>query len=162
MRQHLGTHFTLASAGFVGLVAVGATVGVGLARPTGAHPLAGTNPAAASMVESHSAMASMAEYHLPAAKTTQGTVIHLHQRVVHLTIQNFAFEPARLVVSPGTRLVWTNKDTAPHTVTSTKGIWSSAVLNTGSQFARTFSTAGSFPYYCSIHPFMRATIIVHK
>jgi plastocyanin len=114
------------------------------------------------MVESHSAMGSMAGFHLAAAKPTRGPVMRLHQRVVHLTIQNFAFQPARLVVSPGTRLVWTNQDSAPHTVTSTKGVWSSAVLNTGSQFGRTFSKAGSFPYYCSIHPFMRATIIVRK
>ena len=91
-----------------------------------------------------------------------GTVVRLHQKVVRVTIQNFAFQPAKLVVSPGTRIVWTNKDSDPHTVTSDKGVWSSEALDTGSQFARVFGKAGTFPYHCSIHPFMHGTIVVQK
>jgi plastocyanin len=84
----------------------------------------------------------------------------LHRRVVHIRIDNFAFIPARLEVSPHTRLIWTNADSAPHTVVSTKHVWTSDTLDTNGHFARTFSKIGTFPYYCSIHPFMRATIIV--
>ena len=51
-----------------------------------------------------------------AAPASQKTVVALHRRVVRLTIHNFAFQPARLIVSPGTRLIWTNTDSDPHTV----------------------------------------------
>jgi plastocyanin len=162
VRQHRGTRIALGSAVLVGLIGTGTILGVGMARHTGAHPLATTHTAAASMAGSGSAMAHMVDSHLPATMSTQGTVVRLHQRVVRLTIHNFAFQPARLVVSPGTRLVWTNTDSDPHTVDSTKGVWSSEALDTGSQFARVFSQAGTFPYYCSIHPFMHGTIVVQK
>jgi plastocyanin len=97
------------------------------------------------------------------AKVAAGSiVVRLHQKVVHVTISNFSFQPAKLEVSPGTRIVWTNKDSDPHTVTSTKGVWASDALDTGSQFARSFKNTGTFPYFCSIHPFMHGTIIVKK
>jgi plastocyanin len=90
------------------------------------------------------------------------TIVRLHQKVVHVTISNFSFQPAKLEVSPGTRIVWTNKDSDPHTVDSTKGVWTSEALDTDSQFARSFKSAGTFSYYCSIHPFMHGTIVVKK
>jgi plastocyanin len=102
---------------------------------------------------------------MPAAPPTSAAgaaaaVVRLHQHVVNVSIMNFAFGPARLVVSPGTRIVWTNQDSDPHTVDSTKGVWTSEALDTDSQFARVFPTTGTFPYYCSIHPFMHGTIVV--
>jgi len=90
------------------------------------------------------------------------TVTSLHQRVVRVTILNFAFHPARLIVSPGTRIVWINRDSDPHTVDSTKGVWSSQALDTDGTYARAFKATGSFAYYCSIHPFMHGTVIVKK
>jgi len=97
----------------------------------------------------------------PAATTRgAGMMVRLRQAVVRVTIHNFAFGPARLVVSPGTRVVWTNTDSDPHTVSSDKGDWTSDALDTGNQFARVFSTAGTFPYHCKIHPTMTATVIV--
>ena len=98
----------------------------------------------------------------PNALAASGTVVRLHQRLVRVTIYNFAFGPARLVVSPGTRIVWTNQDSDPHTVDSTKNLWASDALDTGNQFARVFKTPGAFSYYCSIHPYMHGTIIVKK
>jgi plastocyanin len=98
----------------------------------------------------------------PAAARGTGTVVRLHHKVVRVSIHNFAFGPARLEVSPGTRLIWTNTDGDPHTVTSDKGIWASDALDTGNQFARVFKTGGTFPYHCNIRPFMHSTIIVKK
>jgi plastocyanin len=80
--------------------------------------------------------------------------------VKRVTIRNFKFAPARLVVSRGTRVVWTNRDGATHTVVSKAGRWSSRNLGTGASFARTLRRAGTFPYICSIHPFMRGTVVV--
>ena len=96
------------------------------------------------------------------AAATPPTVTILHQRLVRVTILNFAFHPARLIVSPGTRIVWTNRDSDPHTVDSTKGVWSSQALDTDGTYARAFKATGSFAYYCSIHPFMHGTVIVKK
>ena len=152
MRQHRTTRIALGSGILVVLVGAGAILGVTMARRTGVQPVASAHPTATSMAGSHP----------PAAQSSQGTVVRLHQHVVRLTIHNFAFQPARLVVSPGTRLVWTNTDADPHTVDSTKGVWSSDALDTGSQFVRVFGKAGTFPYYCSIHPFMHGTIVVQK
>ena len=97
-----------------------------------------------------------------AVKYPAGTVVRLHQHLVKVTISNYTFVPARLVVSPGTKIVWTNQDGDPHTVTSLKGVFSSAALDTGSHYARVFKKTGTFPYICSIHPFMHGTVIVKK
>jgi plastocyanin len=107
-------------------------------------------------------MAGMSTAQPTSAAAAAAVVVRLHQHVVNVSIMNFAFGPARLVVSPGTRIVWTNKDSDPHTVDSTKGAWTSEALDTDSQFARVFKNTGTFPYYCSIHPFMHGTIVVKK
>ena len=108
-----------------------------------------------------SSMAGMDMSQQPAAGK-RGPVLLLHHKVIHITINNFAFSPANVVVSPGTRIIWTNHDSDPHTVDSTKNVWSSEALDTDGTFARVFKATGTFPYYCSIHPFMRATVIVKK
>ena len=125
----------------------------------GSIPARTNAPAMAGM--SMAAMASMPMAQ-PAAARGPGIVVRLHQKVVRVSIRNFAFGPARLEVSRGTRLIWTNTDGDPHTVTSDKGLWASDALDTANQFARVFKTAGTFPYHCSIHPFMHGTIIVKK
>jgi plastocyanin len=93
-------------------------------------------------------------------KYPKGTVVQLHRRTVHVSIHNYTFVPASLVVSRGTQIIWTNTDQDPHTVVSNKQIWSSDALDTTDQFKRAFKITGSFPYHCSIHPFMHGTIIV--
>ena len=109
------------------------------------------------------AMAAMPLSRPSSARLAAGsTVTRLHQKVVHVTISNFAFHPARLVVSPGTKIIWTNKDSDPHTVDSTKNVWTSEALDTDGQFARAFKKTGTFAYYCSIHPFMHGTVVVKK
>jgi plastocyanin len=107
---------------------------------------------------SASQMASMASVSAAKPKVT----MLLHKRIVQLTIMNFAFSPANVVVSPGTKLVWTNKDGDPHTVTNTKHIWASDALDTGDTFARVFGKTGTFTYYCAIHPFMHGTVTVRS
>jgi plastocyanin len=122
--------------------------------------LARTNaPAMAGMPMASMASMPMAQ---PTAARGTGTVVRLHQKVVRVSIHNFAFGPARLEVSRGTRLIWTNTDSDPHTVTSDKRIWASDALDTDMHFARVFRQAGTFPYHCAIHPYMHGTIIVKK
>jgi len=76
-------------------------------------------------------------------------------------IDNFTFNPGQLVVRIGTTVVWTNRDDIPHTVASADGDQlRSAPLDTGDRFAFTFTKAGTFRYFCSIHPKMQGTIVV--
>ena len=75
-------------------------------------------------------------------------------------IDNFTFGPAELTLTAGTTLTWTNHDDIPHTVVSTDKVFKSKVLDTDEKFSFTFSTPGTFPYFCSIHPKMTGTVVV--
>jgi plastocyanin len=75
-------------------------------------------------------------------------------------IDNFSFGPATLTVTPGTTVTWVNHDDIPHTVVSTDSVFKSKVLDTDEKFSFTFSKAGTYPYFCSIHPKMTATVVV--
>jgi plastocyanin len=76
-------------------------------------------------------------------------------------IQGMAFTPATITVAAGTTITWTNKDAVSHTVTSTTGVFDSGSMSTNATYSRTFTTAGSFPYYCKVHPGMTATVVVN-
>jgi plastocyanin len=75
-------------------------------------------------------------------------------------IDNFSFGPAELTVPVGTTLTWTNRDDIPHTVVSTDKVFKSKVLDTDEKFSFTFSKAGTYPYFCSIHPKMTGKVVV--
>ncbi len=77
-------------------------------------------------------------------------------------IKGFAFNPAAITVSKGTTVTWTHNDGAPHTVTTTSAPadFDSGTMNKGNTFSQTFDTAGTYEYFCSIHPNMKAKIIV--
>jgi plastocyanin len=75
-------------------------------------------------------------------------------------IQGMAFNPLTITVALGTSITWINKDAVAHTVTSNTGIFDSGSINTNGTFSYTFSTVGSFPYHCTVHPYMTATVIV--
>jgi len=97
----------------------------------------------------------------PSSGVRAATVQAPPHATVQVAIQNFAFSPRTLTIAPGDTVVWTQKDSAPHTVTSDTSAWTaSAELNSGQTFAHTFTTAGTFPYHCAVHPNMTATIIV--
>ncbi len=78
-------------------------------------------------------------------------------------IINFTLED--LNIHTGTTVVWHNLDTAPHTSTSgdspaPSGVWDSGIFNQGGSFSLTFEETGSFPYFCTVHPFMVGTVTV--
>ena len=77
-------------------------------------------------------------------------------------IQNYAYSPASLTINVGDTVTWTNMDTAPHTVTVTSGPvkFSSGNLAKGESFSYTFTKAGSYQYYCAVHPDMVASVTV--
>jgi plastocyanin len=89
-----------------------------------------------------------------AAATPAGTV--------ELDIAKFAYAPKEITVAPGTKVVWTNRDGAPHTVTSADKSFASTGLDTGDAFEHTFATEGDFNYICTVHPFMNGVVHVRK
>jgi plastocyanin len=82
--------------------------------------------------------------------------------MTEVKIDNFTFGPAALTVPVGTTVTWINKDDIPHTVVSTDDskTFKSKVLDTDEKFSFTFSKAGTYPYFCSIHPKMTGKVIV--
>jgi amicyanin len=75
-------------------------------------------------------------------------------------IDNFSFEPQTLTVTVGTKVTWTNRNDIPHTSVSTEGVWKSKVMDTDETFSYTFTKAGTYPYFCTIHPKMTGKVVV--
>jgi plastocyanin len=77
-------------------------------------------------------------------------------------IDNFAFVPAEIAVAPGTKVTWENRDDIPHTVTdaSDPRAFKSPALDTGDTFSHVYSAAGTYRYFCSLHPHMQGTVVV--
>jgi plastocyanin len=74
-------------------------------------------------------------------------------------IGNFTFGPQELKVKAGTTVTWTNEDDIPHTVVSPNNFRSKA-LDSEDKFSFTFTTPGTYKYFCSLHPHMTGTITV--
>ncbi|SFI76741.1 cupredoxin family copper-binding protein [Bradyrhizobium sp. Gha] len=82
----------------------------------------------------------------------EGTEMEVH-------IDNFVFQPAELKIKVGTTVTWTNRDDIPHTVVSA-GKFRSKALDTDDKFTFTFTDAGDYKYFCSLHPHMTGMIKV--
>ena len=75
-------------------------------------------------------------------------------------IDNFSFTPTTVTVPAGTTVTWTNADDIPHTVVSDDQSFKSKALDTDDKFSYTFTKAGTYSYFCSIHPKMTAKVVV--
>ena len=75
-------------------------------------------------------------------------------------IANFTFKSQMLTVKAGTTVTWTNADDIPHTVAATGKQFRSEALDTDGKFSFTFTTPGSYEYFCSLHPHMTGVIVV--
>jgi plastocyanin len=78
-----------------------------------------------------------------------------------VTIDNFTFGPQTLTVKAGTTVTWTNKDDIPHGIAlSNNAFKKSVALDTDDSFSFTFTTPGTYQYFCYIHPHMVGSIVV--
>jgi plastocyanin len=75
-------------------------------------------------------------------------------------IVEFAYQPDPVVVQVGGKVTWQNEDTAPHTATADDGSFDTGTIEQGKIGSATFKEAGSFPYFCEIHPTMHGTVEV--
>ena len=78
----------------------------------------------------------------------------------HLAIDNFTFNPETVTIQVGTTIVWENNDDIPHSIVETTGKFHSAALDTEDKFSFTFNQAGTFSYFCGLHPRMTGKIVV--
>lgn len=77
-----------------------------------------------------------------------------------ITIDNFTFTPAELTVATGTTVKWINRDDIPHSVVENDKKFRSKALDTEDSYSFTFTAAGTFQYFCGLHPHMRGKVIV--
>jgi plastocyanin len=84
-----------------------------------------------------------------------------------VNIQNFAFNPASITVPKGTTVTWVNQDTANHEIVNDAqgsiaqgASFTSNSLPKGASYSFKFDNPGDYPYHCSIHPSMKATVVV--
>jgi DNA-binding SARP family transcriptional activator/plastocyanin len=101
----------------------------------------------------------------PATVTVSNCPAPTADRSPLVVIATFAYCPPTLTVAAGTEVRWTNDDAAPHTVTSTatpsdSGSFDSGPLTEGQSFATRFERPGTYEYVCTLHPGMRATVVV--
>ena len=80
--------------------------------------------------------------------------------VKQVVVDNFSFTPAAAAVPVGTTVTWTNHDDIPHNVVSPEQKFKSPVLDTDEMFSHKFEAAGTYKYYCSIHPRMTGQVVV--
>ena len=97
----------------------------------------------------------------PATTPVQTQTPTLAPSNVSISIKGFAFNPQTITIKTGTKVTWTNNDSAPHTVTSdTGGLLNSPTLSPGQSFSFTYTNTGTTNYHCAIHPMMKGSIVV--
>lgn len=75
-------------------------------------------------------------------------------------IVEFTYQPDPVVVQAGGKVIWQNQDTAPHTATADDGSFDTGTIEKGKIGSETFKEAGTFTYFCEIHPTMHGTVEV--
>jgi plastocyanin len=83
-----------------------------------------------------------------------------HAAGASVTVADMAFSPTSVTVGLGDAVTWTFRDSLAHTTTSDQGFWDSGSKAGGATYARTFTSAGTFAYHCTIHTMMRGSVKV--
>jgi len=85
------------------------------------------------------------------------------QQTKTVVIKDFKFKPAHITIKRGTRVIWINKDTSPHTASANNGkSFDSGLLRKGKKYSHTFKRTGKKPYFCKIHPHMKGSVTVKR
>ena len=77
-----------------------------------------------------------------------------------VSISQMRFTTPTVTVKAGGTVTWTNSEGMPHTVTANDGSFGSSQLGAGETYSHTFNKPGTYSYYCTLHPSMRATVVV--
>ena len=107
------------------------------------------------------AMATMLVAILAGRQTTQAAMPAAPAAAgAQVKINNFSFTPETLKVAAGTQVTWTNSDDTPHTVVIDDKTIKSNALDTDEKFSFKFDIAGTYSYFCSVHPKMTGKVVV--
>ena len=104
--------------------------------------------------------AAPADTTAPAAPARPGGAPAPAANVVHTTMRSLAFTTSKLEVAAGTVIEWKNEDELAHTVTANDKSFDSGTIEAGAVWRHTFDRPGSYPYLCTLHPFMKGTVVV--
>lgn len=77
-----------------------------------------------------------------------------------VSIKDFSYGPSSITVHVGDTVTWSNAGPSEHTATASNGSFDTGILKKGRSGSHTFNTAGTFNYICSVHPFMKGTVVV--
>ena len=81
-------------------------------------------------------------------------------RAEKVKIVEFVYGPDPVTIQTGGKVIWQNEDTAPHTATADDGSFDTGTIERGKIGSETFKQAGTFTYFCEIHPTMHGTVEV--
>ncbi|HSL77907.1 MAG TPA: cupredoxin domain-containing protein [Candidatus Limnocylindrales bacterium] len=145
----MSRHLSLAIVAALLLIVSACSGGTAASPAPASQPPASEAPASESPAASESGVAT--EACAPSADT--GTVT--------ATIANFAFSPATITAKVGDVVTWTNNDSAAHTATvESDATCTTENLGSGASGGIVFNTAGSYDYFCKIHPNMTGKVEV--
>ncbi|MBV9310490.1 MAG: cupredoxin domain-containing protein [Solirubrobacterales bacterium] len=133
-----------------------------LAVPAVLLAIAGCGSSSSSSSPSSSASASSSS--APSSAPSSAAPRAAGGATANVAMRNLAFVPKAIQAKVGQTVKWTNFDTAPHNVTYVSGpkFTSSSTLQTGGKFQLKLTQPGTIQYVCTIHPFMKASIVVSK
>ena len=81
-------------------------------------------------------------------------------RSAEVEIEDFSYRPDPVTIEEGGKVIWKNRDSAPHTATAADGSFDTGTIEQGKIKSETFKQAGTFTYFCEIHPMMHGTVEV--
>ena len=77
-----------------------------------------------------------------------------------VSIAEFAYDPDPVVIEEGGKVIWVNRDSAPHTATADDGSFDTGTIETDKLKSESFKQPGTYTYFCQIHPDMHGTVEV--
>lgn len=96
----------------------------------------------------------------PKPAATSATKAAKPARAAKITIAGFEYRPGTIAVKTGTRITWTDSDSANHSVTADDGSFDVGNIAGGARGSHTFANAGAFAYHCTYHPNMHGRVVV--
>jgi plastocyanin len=81
-------------------------------------------------------------------------------RSAGVEIEDFSYRPDPVTIEEGGKVIWKNRDSAPHTATAADGSFDTGMIEEDKIKSETFKEPGTYAYVCSIHPQMHGTVEV--
>jgi plastocyanin len=133
-----------------------AMIGVAVLGSAGCGGGDGSDGGAVTTTESTEAAAEGGDDSGQSAPAPSGDAV----RSEKVEIEDFAYDPDPVTIEEGGKVIWLNKDSAPHTATAEDGGFDTGTLEEGKLKSETFKKLGTYAYVCSIHPQMHGTVEV--